>query len=143
PDACWQQFQKRAEILRVEALGSRELPQHRSELLAELEHPGCEEPLDRLAGTGKLAPMRRKPRALDREHEVVRRLVAPAAKARGLLRAVERAVDLDRGQLSAGVFELARLRQTLGIERPAPRRERPAADADADFGHAENPRSHA
>src|SRR5262249_25004781 len=123
----------------LETLGSGELPQHRSELLAELEHAGCEEPLDRLAGPGKFAPVGGEPRTLDREHEVVRRLVAPAAKARGLLRAVERAVDLDRGHLPAPIFELARLRQAFGIERPAPRRERPAAYADADHGHAGPP----
>src|SRR5260370_12320161 len=76
--------------------------------------------------------MRGEPRPLDREHEVLRRLVVPAPEARRFLRAVEGAVDLDRGQLPAGIFELARLRQVFRIERAAPGREHPAADADAD-----------
>ena len=58
----------------------------------------------------------------------------PFAEARGLLRAVEGAVDLDRGELAAGVFEFARLRQSLRKERAAPGLEHPAADADADHG---------
>src|SRR5260370_36861314 len=76
--------------------------------------------------------MRGEPRPLDREHEVLRRLVVPAPEARRFLRAVEGAVDLDRGQLPAGIFELARLRQGFRIERAAPGPEHPAADADAD-----------
>src|SRR5260370_15260758 len=76
--------------------------------------------------------MRGEPRPLDREHEILRRLVAPAPEARRFLRAVEGAVDLDRGELPAGVFELAHLGQVFRIERAAPGREHPAADADAD-----------
>jgi len=90
---------------------------------------------DRSAGLAELAPMRGEPRPLEREHEAFRRLGMPAAEARRFLRAVEGAVDLDRGQLPAGVFELARLRQVFRIERAAPGREHPAADADPDHGH--------
>ena len=70
--------------------------------------------------------------AFEREREIFRRLVVPAPKARGLLRAVERGVDLDRGEVSARVFELARLRQVFRIERAAPGGKHPAADADPD-----------
>src|SRR3546814_12920309 len=62
-----------------------------------------------------------------------------------LLRAVEGAVDLDGGQLPAGVLELAPLRQPGRVERPAPRLERPAADPNPDAmpslsRHAPSPR---
>src|SRR6185437_10707626 len=49
------------------------------------------------------------------------------------LAAVVGAVDLDRGQLAAGVLQLLGLRQALRIEHPAPRLEGPAADADIDL----------
>src|SRR5204862_4029102 len=44
-------------------------------------------------------------------------------------------VDLDRGQLPARIFELARLRKVRRIERAAPGRKHPAADADPDHAH--------
>src|SRR5690606_14166523 len=42
------------------------------------------------------------------------------------------AVDLDARQRPAGELQLALLHQPLGIEDPAPRLERPAADAYPD-----------
>src|SRR2546429_3365308 len=127
-----QQRQKGGEILRIELLGRRHLPKHRAKLRFQLEHAAREETLDRWTGLGQHAPVGRELRALEREHEIVRRLGRPFAKALRLLRPVEGGVDLDRGELAAGVFELARLRQSLGIERAAPRLEYPAADADTD-----------
>src|SRR5262249_39205615 len=38
---------------------------------------------------------------------------------------------LDRGELTAGIFQLALLRQLLRIERATPRLERPTTHADA------------
>ena len=79
------------------------------------------------------------PRSLDGEHEAVRHLARPFAEGRRRLRAVERAVDLDRGQALAGVGEFLRVRQALRIEHAAPRLEGPAADPNADMafrGHA-------
>src|SRR5712675_2379824 len=70
--------------------------------------------------------------SLEREHEIIRRLGGPFAKALRFLSAVEGAVYFDRGQLAAGIFEFARLRQPLGVELPAPRLEHPSADADPD-----------
>ena len=81
-------------------------------------------------GLGQHPAVGREARPLDREDEVVRRLVAPLREALGLLRAVVGAVDLDRGQLAARVFELALLGQALGVEAAAPGLEDPAADAD-------------
>src|SRR5690606_28147463 len=44
--------------------------------------------------------------------------------------AVEGAVDLDRGELAAGIGQLARLRQARRVEVVAPGLESPATDAD-------------
>jgi hypothetical protein len=57
---------------------------------------------------------------------------APAPEIGGALQRVERAVDLDRGEETAREFELAPLRQALGIEDAAPAAIAPARDADAD-----------
>src|SRR5437870_5399261 len=54
----------------------------------------------------------------------------PFAEAFRPLRAVIGAVDLDAGQLRAGVFQLALLREALGIEIIPPLRVDPAADAN-------------
>src|SRR5262249_3293148 len=102
----------------------------------ELEHAAAEEALDRFAGLGEHAVVGRELRTLDREREVVGRRARPFAKALRLLGAVEGGIDLDRGELAAGVFELARLRQSLGIERAAPRGKHPAADADPNHGRS-------
>src|SRR5690606_15183913 len=69
------------------------------------------------------------------EHEAGRSLLAPAGVHRRRLRAVIGAVDLDRRQLAAGVLEFAPLHEALRVEAPAPGREHPAADADADAVH--------
>src|SRR5262249_61586311 len=87
-------------------------------------------------GLGNHAPVGRELRTCGREPEIVRRVGRPFAKALRLLRPVEGGIELDRRELAAGVFELARLRQPLGIERAAPRLEHPAADADMDHVHA-------
>ena len=52
------------------------------------------------------------------------------------------AVDLDRGQLAAGVFQLARLRMLGGIEHAAPRLIGPAADPDADVSRLRHASPH-
>src|SRR5262249_59831246 len=127
-----QQREKSREIRRIELLGRRHLPQHRAELGFQLEYAAREETLDRGTGLGQHAAVGRELRTFEREHEIVRRLRRPFAKAVGLLGAVEGAVDLDAGELAAGVLELARLRQSLGIKLAAPRLEQPAADADPD-----------
>src|SRR3569833_4136729 len=49
-----------------------------------------------------------------------------------LLRAVISAVDFDRRQARTGIFQLALLRQALGIEGAAPVRVNPAANANMD-----------
>src|SRR6516165_4476596 len=77
--------------------------------------------------------MRRKTGAFDRENEILRRLVVPAPVARRFLGAVESAVDLDRGQRTAGKMKLLRLRHPLRVEDTAPRRKNPATDPHANL----------
>src|SRR5262245_66000378 len=55
-----------------------------------------------------------------RKNKSLGHLRRPFAKGRRSLGAVEGAVDLDRGQMLAGVLELARMRQPFGIEDAAP-----------------------
>src|SRR5262249_60334187 len=57
-------------------------------------------------GLGQHAAVGRELRTFEREHEIVGRLGRPFAKAIRLLRPVEGGVDLDRGELAAGVFQL-------------------------------------
>ena len=56
---------------------------------------------------------------LHREDEPVRRLVVPAPERVGPLQAVERAVDLDGGQVRGEVFQFAPVRQLGWIEDEA------------------------
>ena len=128
-----QQFQEAAEIGGVEFFRRRELPEQGTETVAELGHAGIEKPLDRVAGLFEDAPVDGIARALEREHETRRHFARPFAKRRRGLRAVERAVDFDRGQPLAGIGQLLRVWQTLRIKHAAPRLERPAADADINF----------
>src|SRR5207247_2410803 len=75
-----------------------------------------DEALTGRARTGEIGAVRRNPRTLQREDKILRRRVMPAAVARRLLRAVERTVDLDRGEPAAGIAEFARLRQARRVE---------------------------
>jgi hypothetical protein len=99
---------------------------------SKLGDAGVEEALDGVARFLEHAAVDRVARAFQREHEVVRDLVGPGAEGLGRLRAVEGAVDFDRGEMLDGVFELARVRQAFGIEDPAPGLIGPAADAPGD-----------
>src|SRR5579871_3924180 len=131
-DLARQQLQEFTEIGFVEFLGRRELPEHRAEPVAELEHAGVVEIFDGVAGFGEHAPVGGEARSLQREHKTIRHLACPFAEALGFLRAVIGAVDFDRGQLRGRVLQLLRLRELFRVEHPTPWREGPAADADKD-----------
>src|SRR5205807_7542287 len=103
------------------------------ELVTQFDDAARNEALEDRACAGEIGAVRRHSRPLEREDEILRRLVVPAAEARRLLRAVEGAVDLDRGELAAGIAELARLRQARRVEDAAPGWKDPSADADADL----------
>src|SRR5690349_18076896 len=115
-----QELEKGLEIPRIELLGRQELPVDGTELFLELGDAARNEALDRLARFRQHAAIGAEARALYREDEALRRLIAPAREALGLLAAVIGAVDLDRGQMLARIFELALLGEALGIERAAP-----------------------
>src|SRR5579862_5015754 len=101
-------------------------------MAAKLGDAGIDKALDGVAGLLEHPPVDGKARAFERKHEILRHFARPFAERRRRLRAVKRAVDLDRGQPLGGVGKLLRVRQTLRIEDAAPRLERPTADTDAD-----------
>src|SRR6185503_13879766 len=131
-DLARQQRKKSAEVFGVELLERSELPEHRPEFFAELAHAGFEEPFDRVACLAKLLGINDRAMAFHRKHEIARRLVAPFGKALRPLAAIERAVDLDRRQPAARIFELFLRRQPWRIEEAPPGLVGPATDADAD-----------
>src|SRR5262249_40565605 len=128
----WQMLEETTEVGFVEFLRRRELPEHRAEMLSELEHAGIEEMLDRVARLLQHTPVHGKPRSFDRKDKTVRHFACPFAKSRGRLRAVKGAVDLDRGEALARVGKLLRVRQPFGIEHSAPGLVGPSADANTD-----------
>src|SRR6185312_869148 len=134
-----QELQKCCDVLTVELPPGGEHPQERTKLAAERGHALSEIGLEALAGIGELWPGDDVARALDRELETFGNLLLPRGPAFRALAAVESRVDLDRSELPRRIFELTLLRQAGGIEGLAPRRERPAADADADFTYAHRP----
>ena len=101
-------------------------------------HAGAEEALDRFAGLVEHAAVGDEARALDGEHEAVRHLARPFAEGRRRLRAVERAVDLDRGQPLAGVGQLLRVRQALRIEQRRATARRSSRRSQCGYGFAES-----
>src|SRR5207249_1909212 len=124
---------KAAEIGFVEFLVWRELPEQGAEAGAKLCYAAAEESPDGVGSLRKDGTVGGVLDGLEREHKTIRRLARPFAVSRRRLRAVEGAVNLDRGQAFARVGELFRVRQSLWIERAPPGREGPAADADADL----------
>ncbi len=99
----------------------------------EFGDAGLQKARDRVAGFRQHPAVDRVARAFQREHEAVRHFRRPFAISLRRLRRIEGAVDLDRGQVLAGVFKLARMRQALGVEHAAPRRIGPAADPGVDL----------
>src|SRR5215470_5399731 len=118
---CRQQFEKAAEVGRVEFLGRGELPEQGTEAPAEFGYAGIKKALDRVARFLEHATIGGKARTLERQLEPVRHFARPFAERRRRLRSVEGAIDLDRGEPLGRVSELLRMRQTLGIEQPPPR----------------------
>jgi hypothetical protein len=72
-------------------------------------------------------------RALDGEGEAGRRLAVPGLVVLGALQRIERAVDLDGGEVPAAERELAALGKVLRVPDAAPRLVAPAGDAYANF----------
>src|SRR5258708_7627546 len=126
-------FEEAAEISLIEFLGGCKLPEQGTQMLAEFEQSGIKETLDGVAGFRKYAPVHRITRSLYGKDEAVRHLDCPFAKGRRRLRAVEGAVDFDRGKVAACICEFLRLRQPVGIKYAAPGLVGPTPDADTDF----------
>src|SRR5712671_5318824 len=113
-----------------EAKARRELPQAGAELFLEPQHARGKEVGERRLDVAQPPDMGDEPRALDREDKAVGGLVIPPGKSIGALQPVERAVDFDRVDLSAGVGEFIGLYETWRIEISAPRPVGPAGDPD-------------
>src|SRR6202022_4901137 len=125
-DLLWQQFEELGERAFIDRHVRGELPQDRPEFVAQIDDAARDEALENWPGTGEVGAVRRNARPFEREDEILRRLVVPAAEARRLLRTVEGAVDFDRRELAAGIAEFARLRQGPGGGDAAPRPKEPA-----------------
>src|SRR6185436_5443208 len=106
--------------------------QDRTELAVEAQHAGSDEVRERCQRLVEALHVGEKARPLDREDEVLGRQLGPAPERIGALHAVERAVDLDRGEHRADMRKLALVRQSLAIEATAPGLVGPARKADAD-----------
>ena len=115
-----EQAEEALDLGRHEPLGAGELPQDRPELRSHFRQPALEEARDRLGAGGQVLAVDAIAARLDREHEAVRRLVRPLAEGGRCLRPIERAVDLDRAELPAGVVQLLGLGQALREEALAP-----------------------
>ncbi len=104
-----QQRQEGFEIIGIELLGRRELPENRTEHAAELASapaPGtCS--IDLPASPSTL-PVGDEAAGLQREDETIRHVGCPFGKGLRLLRTVIGAVDLDDLQLAAGIIQLVR-----------------------------------
>src|SRR5690606_2419519 len=119
------------EVVGIDLRAAVELPDQRAEPVTEFRD-AADEVLDLRAGLRQHFRGHDPLRRLGREHEACRRLVAPLGVRCRLLRAVVGAVDLDRADMAAGVFQLAPLYEAGRIEVRAPGRVRPATDAGAD-----------
>src|SRR6185312_12037870 len=133
-DFARQQLQKTFEIFGIEFLGGHELPVDRAQAVAQLAEALADKTRDRLPGAGQFPAVGAVARRLDREDETIRRLIAPFGPACRFEGRIIRPVDLDRSEMAAGKFQLALLRQPLGIENPATGLVNPASNADMDIG---------
>src|SRR5215469_9806733 len=130
-EAMRQRLEKSVEAGLIEGHPWRKLPQDGAELLAQFEHAAAKEAVDRGGRGCEIPAMCRVARSLEGENKILGRLAVPPAETRRPLGAVERPVDLDRGDLAARIAELASLCQARRIEDPAPGWVNPAPNPDA------------
>src|SRR5690606_12122747 len=120
------QLEEALELLAVIAKARRKLPQDGPELFAQGQHALREEVCQGLLDIPQLEHVSDVPAALHAEDEVRGRLLVPLLPALRALERIERAVDLDSGELRGGVRKLVLLSEVVGIERAAPRLVSPA-----------------
>jgi hypothetical protein len=94
----------------IEGQVRRQLPEDGPEFGLQRQHPGGEEVGQRRVDIAQLLQMGDEAAALDREHEVGRRLFGPAVIGLGTLQSVKRAVDLDRSEPLGRVGQFGPLR---------------------------------
>jgi len=111
-----------------------ELPVDGPQLVPQLREALVDEPRDGIAGGCKHLAIGAVAYCLEREHETLRRLLAPLDPAFGLESRVKGPIDFNGGNTPAGVLQLALLRPFFGVEIVAPGLVHPAANPDADMG---------
>src|SRR5690348_8393120 len=132
--------EKIGDLRLVEALALGKLPEDGTELLAQRQEALGKEGGERLLNADELLHMGDEAAPLEREDEIVRRLLVPATEAVRSLQRIEGAIDLNRVEGTTGKFELATVRQAFGIEIASPGGVEPAGDADADHYLGKNGR---
>lgn len=130
--------EERGEDAGVELLPRGELPQDRSELVAEGQYAGGEEVRESLLDVAQPKHVRDVARPFDGEHETGVHGRAPAAVALGSLERIEGAVELDGRKVLPDELQLSAMCETPRIEVAAPARVSPPRGADA---HAASCRS--
>jgi len=106
------------------------LPIDWTEFVLQFHDAARKESSDGAAGISEHTTIRGEARRFQGKDETIRRFVMPFGEGLRLLGAVKGAVDLDRCELTAGIFELTLLRQIVGVEGSPPRLVSPPADAD-------------
>ena len=120
------------DLVGIELLIRRHLPEDRPELRAQLANATVEEPFDRLRRFAQIFALHRRARRLHRELKAVWCCRRPFFEGCGRLCAIKRGVDLDCRDFAGRVFELLRRRQFRRIERLLPGLIAPAANSDPD-----------
>src|SRR5687767_9114011 len=93
----------------------RELPEERPDFVAQREDPRGEKVRERLRDVREPQHVRDVARAFYGKEKARRRIAVPLLVILRTLQRVERAVDLDGGEMPAAELELAPLRQAFGV----------------------------
>src|SRR4051794_22773509 len=96
----------------------RQLPQEGSKLCLQCQDSRSKEIGERRLDVAQALHVGDKAPAFDREDKPIGRRLSPSGKKFGPLQRIERAVDLDRIDMPAGISELVPLAQSLWVEDP-------------------------
>jgi hypothetical protein len=134
-----QQCEEMFKALRLEFEVWRELPKDRPELFLEFQNSRSKEIRQWFFDLAQATDVGDEARRLDAENEVVGCFGVPLRIAFRPLQGVERSIDFDAVDRSRRELQFALLRQSLGVEVPAPRCVAPAGNTDVNRCHAALP----